>query len=80
MTVTVKWKDPNAFEEGKKIYRSPTYFTKDNLPAQLVDLGPDVEEYEDTTANAGENWYMIRVYMTNGHELFSQAFIPEGKT
>ena len=80
MTVLIQWKDTNAFETGHRIYRSSTYFTKDNLPSMLVELGPDIEEYQDTTANAGENWYIVSALLNNGHEVFSQAFIPEGKT
>ena len=80
MTVLIKWKESNAFEEGHRIYRNTQYFSSKNLPNALVELGANIEEYEDTTANPGENWYIISSFMINGHEVFSQAFIPEGKS
>lgn len=79
MTVLVKWKIQNTAATGLRIYRSPSYFTKDSLPTVLAEVSPDVEEYEDTTANVGENWYMISSFLDNGYEVFSQPFIPKGR-
>ena len=79
MAVTIKWKDNSSLEKGHRIYKSSTYFTPDNLPASLVDLSPDIEEYEDTTANAGENWYIVSAYIL-GYEVFSEPFIPISNT
>ena len=75
MAVTIKWKDNSYLEKGHRIYKSSTYFTSDNLPTPLVDLSPNIEEYEDTTANAGENWYIVSAYIL-GYEVFSEPFIP----
>ena len=75
MAVTIKWKDNSSVEKGHRIYKSSTYFTSENLPAPLVDLGPDIEEYEDTASNIGENWYILSAYIL-GYELFSEPFIP----
>ena len=75
MAVTIRWKDNSLIEEGHRIYKSSTYFTPDSLPAPLVDLGPDIEEYEDTASNAGENWYIVSAYIL-GYEAFSEPFIP----
>ena len=74
MAVTIKWQDNNDIETGHRIYKSPTYFTKDNLPTPLVDLGPDVQEYEDTSANPEENWYIVSAYIID-YEVFSDPFI-----
>ena len=75
MAVTIEWKDNNTIEIGHRVYKNSTYFTKDNLPAPLVDLGPNISEYEDTASNDGENWYIISAYIT-GYEVFSKPFIP----
>ena len=75
MAVTIKWKDNSYLEKGHRIYKSSTYFTPDNLPAPLVDLSPNIEEYQDTTSNAGENWYIVSAYIL-GYEVFSEPFIP----
>ena len=74
MAVTIKWKDNSLLEKGHRIYKSSTYFTSDNLPAPLVDLSPDIEEYEDTASNAGENWYIVSAYILE-YEVFSEPFI-----
>ena len=75
MAVTIKWKDNSLLEKGHRIYKSSTYFTPDNLPTPLADLGPDIEEYQDTASNAGENWYIVSAYIL-GYEVFSEPFIP----
>ena len=74
MAVTIKWQDNNTIEMGHRIYKSPTYFTKDNLPSMLVELGPDVTEYVDSAGVNGENWYMVSAFIA-GYEVFSEAFI-----
>ena len=74
MSVTVKWKDNNYFETGHKIYKSSAYFTKDNLPSVLADLGPNVTEYVDSAGVSGENWYMVSALL-NGYEVFSDPLI-----
>ena len=76
MAVTIKWKDNSSLEKGHRIYKSNTYFTPDNLPSPLVDLGPNIEEYEDTASNAGENWYILSAYILD-YEVFSEPFIPD---
>ena len=75
MAVKIKWRDNNYIERGHRLYKSNTYFTKDNLPAPLVDLSPDVTEYNDTAGNTGENWYIVSAY-TDNYEVFSSPFIP----
>jgi len=74
MAVTIKWKDNSIIELGHRIYRSNNYFTKDNLPAPLADIGPNVEEYEDPDSNPGENWYIVSSYIAE-FEAFSKPFL-----
>ena len=75
MAIKIRWIDNSSIEKGHRIYKNSTYFTKDNLPAPLADIGPNIEEYEDTAGNAGENWYIVSSYIT-GYEVFSEPFIP----
>lgn len=74
MAVTIRWKDNSIIELGHRIYKNSTYFTKDNLPAPLADIGPNVEEYEDTDGNPGENWYIVSAYIAE-FEAFSEPFL-----
>lgn len=74
MPVTIKWKDNSSIETGHRIYKSSTYFTKDNLPTPLVELDANVTEYEDADGTDGENWYIVSSVL-NGYEVFSEPFI-----
>lgn len=74
MATTIRWIDNSSVETGHRIYKSATHFTKDNLPDVLVELGPDVSEYEDVDGADGENWYIVSAFL-NDYEVFSEPFI-----
>jgi len=74
MATTIKWIDNNQIETAHRIYKSNTYFTKDNLPAPLVELDPDITEYVDSAGTDGENWYIVSALL-NDYEVFSEPFI-----
>ena len=74
MSTTIRWKNNTPFADGHRIYKSSSYFTKNNLPAPLVDLGPDVTEYTDTTSNEGESWYIVGSYLGN-YEVYTRPFV-----
>lgn len=74
MATTIQWIDNSSIETAHRIYKSSTYFTKDNLPAVLVELGPDVTEYVDSAGVDGENWYIVSAVL-NDYEVFSEPFI-----
>lgn len=74
MATIIRWIDNNKIETHHRIYKSSTFFTKDNLPDILVELGPDVTEYEDVDGTDGENWYIVSALL-NDYEVFSEPFI-----
>lgn len=57
MGLLIKWNDPNLAEEGHNLYKSTSPMDPLNLPAPLVSLGPDVEEYEDPDVVEGSTYY-----------------------
>ncbi len=57
MGIRITWQDTNASEQGHRVYRSASPMNPENLPVPLVELGPDVEEYEDGSVVDGETWY-----------------------
>ena len=64
-TINLSWTDINSGtiqEDGFRLYRSDTPFTSAILPAILVTLPPDTEQYSDTTAPETTVYYMLETY------------------
>lgn len=74
MAITIRWKDNSKIETGHRIYKSSTYFNKNNLPAPLATLDANITEYEDVDGAEGENWYIVSALL-NDYEVYSEPFI-----
>lgn len=57
MGFRLTWVEENLSEEGHRVYRSTSPMDPGNLPAPLVTLPPDVEEWEDGTVTPGVTYY-----------------------
>lgn len=60
MAILITWNDTNSIEHGHRIFRSTSPMDPEDLPEPLVEVGPDVTEYLDTTAEP-EVTYFYRV-------------------
>lgn len=57
MSVLLTWDDDNVVEEGHRIYRSTSQMDPQNLPAPLVEVGPNVREYVDQDVEPSTTYY-----------------------
>lgn len=57
MGFILRWTDRNMAEDGYRVYRSTSPMDPQNMPAPVVDLAIDVEEYEDMDVTQGVTYY-----------------------
>jgi len=69
--IKLTWEDKNDFEAGFKLYRSLTPFDQNNLPAVLVDLPPNTQQYIDTDVLENTTYYYMLSTYVAGKEVFT---------
>lgn len=70
-TVFLTWKENNTDEDGHRVYRSLTPIDPEAPPAPLASLGPNVTNYQDSTALEGVTYYYRVSAYKSGVEVFS---------
>jgi|SRR5690554_412395 len=66
------WQDNNDFEDGFRIYRSTTTFTKETLPPVYAELPPNSQSFLDTEIVMGTTYY----YMVSTYSGEKEIFAP----
>lgn len=64
--IRVSWDDPNAIEDGHRVYRSTSPIDPANLPAPLVTIPAGTNFYVDEDVSPGvEYHYAVGVYLAS---------------
>ena len=80
MGIRLTWSDQNLAEDGHRIYRSLTSMAGldvSQLPAPVVELGPDVELWDDPDVVEGETYYYRVGAFVGGVEMVSDELVIE---
>lgn len=70
-SVFLTWKENNTDEDGHRVYRSLTPIDPEAPPTPLASLGPNVTNYQDTTALDDVTYYYRVSAYKSGAEVFS---------
>lgn len=67
------WKEDNLGEDGHRVYRSSSPMDPQALPAPVVELGPDVTQYDDGGVVEGNTYYYrVSAFLNTGAEKVSE--------
>lgn len=74
---TLRWVDRSIDETGQHIYRSESPIDLENLPPVLATVGPNIQEYQDTTVEEGKSYYYRVSSFNDKIEKFSEEIVVD---